>query len=102
MYAIMATMRAKEGQEAELEALLRGLIEPTRAEPGNVVYNFYRGARDPRLFVFYEEYRDRDAFRAHATSDRMKDAFERWSPLLEEPGQVVQLEPLDVAPPKAS
>ena len=33
-FNVIATLIAKPGQQATLETLLRGLLEPTRLEPG--------------------------------------------------------------------
>jgi len=45
------------GKEDELRTLLRGLIEPTRREPGCVTYELLQNTTDPTDFTFVEEKR---------------------------------------------
>ena len=47
---------ARPGKEDELRALLRGLIEPTRREPGCVTYELLQNTADPTDFTFVEEW----------------------------------------------
>lgn len=83
-YVVTAKWTAKEGHEEEVHEAILQLIEPSRAEPGNVFYQPNRSAEDPRVFFFYEQYEDEDAYRAHGESDHFKRlGFDTAIPLLE-------------------
>lgn len=63
---VVARLRARPGREAELEALLRRQVAAVRgAEPDCLIYRLHRLEQDPTLFLFYEQYRSREAFDAH-------------------------------------
>lgn len=77
-YVVLARWTAKLGEEGEVAAALAGLIEPSRAEPGNLVYQVHRDPNDPRVFLIYERYEDEDAYAAHAASEHFRrQAIER-------------------------
>lgn len=66
---LIATITAYEGAEAQVEAALRALVEPTRAEPGCERYDlcFHCEAKD--RFILVERWASHAAWRAHmATS----------------------------------
>jgi autoinducer 2-degrading protein len=72
-FVVVAKWTAKPGEEdAVAEALLR-LVEPSRAEPGNLAYQPHRDPADPRVFMIYEQYVDEDAFKAHLESDHLRE-----------------------------
>ena len=54
---VVARVVARPGKVEELQALLRGLIEPTRREPGCVTYELLQNTADPTDFTFVEEKR---------------------------------------------
>jgi quinol monooxygenase YgiN len=65
-------------------AAISKLVEPSRAETGCLVYRPMRDLDDPRVFLIFEEYLDRDAYDAHAASDHFRRyALEEAIPLLE-------------------
>ncbi|MGV1049622.1 MAG: putative quinol monooxygenase [Solirubrobacterales bacterium] len=81
-YAVIAKWTAREGEEAAVAAALANLIEPSRAEPGNLAYQVHRDPRDPRIFLIYELYEDEAAYAAHGASEHFRrhgveGAFER-------------------------
>ncbi|WP_455639901.1 putative quinol monooxygenase [Parabacteroides sp.] len=69
---IVCRVLVKEGQEAAFTAVAKTLVEATRQEAGNISYNLYQSPFDPQSFIFYEEYKDDDAFNFHANSDHFK------------------------------
>ena len=50
----------------------------TRAEPGNIFFEWSRSADDPNLFVLIEAFQD-DAAEAHVNSTHFKEAM-AWMP----------------------
>jgi len=64
---IFARFCAKEGNEGTVEAALRAVVPPTRAEAGCIAINTFRSTRDPRLFYLHSRWVDEAAFDLHAT-----------------------------------
>jgi quinol monooxygenase YgiN len=62
---IVAESIAKPGCEDELRTQLLTLIEPSRAEPGCVQYTLHENPDEPGRFLFYEIWKDDDAFVYH-------------------------------------
>jgi quinol monooxygenase YgiN len=71
-YVVTATWTAKEGEEERVLQAVRNLIEPSRAEPGCLYYQANRDPEDPRVFFFYEQYADENAYKAHGESEHFK------------------------------
>ncbi|HVO55699.1 MAG TPA: putative quinol monooxygenase [Solirubrobacterales bacterium] len=81
-YVVIARWTAREGEEGAVAAALGEMIEPSRAEPGNLAYQVHRDPENPRRFVIYERYVDEAAYAAHAASDHFQrhavgDALDR-------------------------
>ena len=64
---IFARFHARPGKEGAVEADLREVVPPTRAEPGCVSINTFRSTRDPQLFYLHSQWMDEAAFELHAT-----------------------------------
>jgi quinol monooxygenase YgiN len=71
-YTVSVTWIAKEGEEEAVEAALKALVEPSRAEPGVLVYIPHRDPEDPRKFYIFEQYTDADAYTAHTETEHFK------------------------------
>ncbi|MCB1739382.1 MAG: antibiotic biosynthesis monooxygenase [Gammaproteobacteria bacterium] len=70
--SIVATIRVKEGQNAQFEAVASRLVEAVRAnEPGCLLYTLSRG-EDQQTYVFMERYADEEATKAHRASEHFK------------------------------
>ena len=61
-FVVIAQYRARAGEEDRVEEALRKMVEPTRAEPGNLDYRVFRDPGQPAVFVLYERYADEAAF----------------------------------------
>ena len=57
---------------SKLKLKKKDCIRECIQEPGNVSYNLYQSPFDSTMFIFYEEYKDEDAFNAHANSEHFK------------------------------
>ena len=66
--AIVARVEVKQGQEKAFIEIASKLVEATRAEEGCLFYMLYQSTENPSIFVFYEEYKDDEAFETHAAS----------------------------------
>lgn len=80
---VLARLEAKPGKADDLRALLIGLVEPTRLEPGCSSYELLQNREDPTEFTFVGAWRDDDALGAHFQTDHVKRAFARLPDLLE-------------------
>ncbi len=65
MVTLTAKLTVKAGTEQEFENTMKGVVPKVREEPGNRAYSMCRSKKDPRVFMFYEEYVDDAAFAAH-------------------------------------
>jgi quinol monooxygenase YgiN len=81
---LIARWVAREGEEEKVEAALRKLTEPSRAEPGCLAYQPCRERDDPRRFLVFEVYRDDEALAAHGASEHFqRHGLGEGIPLLE-------------------
>lgn len=71
-FVVLARWIARPGQEDAVAAAIQRLAEPSRAEPGNLMYLPHRDPSDPRVFLLYEQYVDEAAYRAHGESDHFR------------------------------
>ena len=62
---VVARYVVSEGYESSVARLLRKNAEASRAEPGCLEFSFYREIDDPRAFLLYKRYTDKEAFQAH-------------------------------------
>ncbi|MFI7383281.1 putative quinol monooxygenase [Streptomyces sp. NPDC049813] len=56
--------------------------EATRAEEGNLFFDWSRGVEDPNQFVLLEGFRDADAGAVHVASDHFKAGLATMAPLI--------------------
>jgi quinol monooxygenase YgiN len=72
-------VRAKYADE--WPSLVEDFTTATRAEPGNISFDWYRSNEDPTLWVLIELFRDAEAGQAHVESAHFKEAtslMPRW------------------------
>jgi (4S)-4-hydroxy-5-phosphonooxypentane-2,3-dione isomerase len=75
MYVLIVSARVKPEQRGRfLEAIEESAVTSVRDEPGCLRSDVVRDSDDPDHYLFYEVYRDEEAFRAHRDSDH----FARW------------------------
>jgi quinol monooxygenase YgiN len=68
--------------------LVDGFTEATRAEPGNLWFEWSRSVEDPSEFVLVEAFRD-DAAGAHVGSDHFERAMQEMPQALVETPRIV-------------
>ena len=84
-YVLAVRMTAREGEEEKALEIIPRLAEASRAEPGNVEYLAHRDPENPRVFFFYEQYRDQAAFEEHGQTQHFQElALGQLFPLMEE------------------
>lgn len=81
---VSARWVAREGAEERIEALLRAVVAAAPAEPGCLAYIGHRDPGDARIFLLYEQYRDRAAYDAHMAAPYVQAAIDEGVPLLSE------------------
>ncbi len=73
---VVAVIKAKPGQEGRVEQALRGLIPPTRAEPGCINYDLHVSRDDPGRFIFLENWSTQADLDRHLASEHIASAVE--------------------------
>jgi quinol monooxygenase YgiN len=73
-------------------SLIEEFTKATRAESGNVSYDWYRNADDPNLWVLIEAYRDREAGEVHVQSAHFKAAMEQMPRWLAAAPEIINVE----------
>lgn len=72
------------------------LTEPftlaTRAEPGNIFFEWSRSVENPNQFVLLEAFAGQEAGVAHVQSDHFKDAIELMSGLVASTPEIINVE----------
>jgi quinol monooxygenase YgiN len=72
---VVARILAKPESVPVVREQLSGLLAPTRAEEGCLVYDLFQNEADPTDFTFYEEWTSGPALDAHAASAHLRDTF---------------------------
>ena len=60
----------------EFNELVRDFTEATRAEPGNISFDWYRDPENPKLWIGVEVFVDEAAGKAHVESEHFKQAMQ--------------------------
>jgi quinol monooxygenase YgiN len=64
----------------------------TRAEPGNICFEWYRSVDDPNVYLLVEAFKDAAAGEAHVQSEHFKVAGEQLSKWLAAVPEIVHVE----------
>jgi quinol monooxygenase YgiN len=83
LLTVIAQIRAKAGQQERLRQQLLGLVTPTRAEAGCVVYDLHESNTEPGLFVFYETWKAEADLDAHFQTPHMLALAQKIPELVE-------------------
>ncbi len=94
---VFATFHPKPEKVEELKARLDFMLEHTRQEPGNEIYDVYRSGDQTVTYHLFERYTDAEALEAHRAADHYKAYRENLDDLLATPIEVAVLSPVDVA-----
>jgi quinol monooxygenase YgiN len=96
--SVVAVFTPKAGQSTVVEETLRGMVRPTRNEPGCTRYELYQSAGSDPRFVLLEAYKDQSALEFHRTTDHYKSYRARIIDLLNGPIDVTVLADVDAGP----
>ena len=83
MVTIVAVIKSMIGKENEMESAFREMIEKVRDEEWTTTYVLHRSAADPTIFMFYEQYKDDEAFSKHSSTDYLSEMFERIETIID-------------------
>ncbi len=70
--AIIAKIPLKDGHRDGAVAAIQTMLNHVETEEGTLTYILHTDDKDTNLLWFYEQYADRDSFKAHGSSDVMK------------------------------
>jgi len=76
---LAARFVVSEQKRANFLALAGATLEPTRNEPGCISYAFYEDPGNANSFIYFEEWKSREALASHLKQPYVKallDAFE--------------------------
>lgn len=73
-------------------SLVEEFTTATRAEPGNISFDWYRSVEDPNLWLLVEAFRDRESGDAHVESAHFKKAMELMPRLLAAAPEIINVE----------
>ncbi|MDD0976795.1 putative quinol monooxygenase [Pseudomonas fontis] len=88
----IAVLKAKAGKQQALKAALLALVEPTRAEPGNLDYVLFELRDERGTFYMREAFQDQAALDAHFATAYFQHFAAGADDLLAEPLQLIFLE----------
>ena len=91
MIFITARFRVKAEDADQWPEISRSFTEATRAEPGNLWFDWARSTEDPQEYVLLEAFKD-DGAEAHVSSDHFKQAQADLPPHLEETPRIVNFQ----------
>ena len=97
---VVGSLKARPGREDELEEALGGLVAPTHAETGCILYALHRALDDPARFAFVERWESREALDAHLGSPHVSKLLERADELLAEPADIVAYDARPLGEPR--
>ena len=80
---VIARLRAKAGQQARLRHELQGLVAPSRAEAGCLLYDLHESRSEPGVFLFYEIWKSIADLDAHFETPHVKAIGKLFPELLD-------------------
>jgi len=92
---VVAKLKAKVGEEANMEDALRGMVTKVSQEEGTLTYTLHRAQQDPSVFVLYEKYQDAAALKAHSSTPYFKELFGTLKPMLDGAPEIEMYDELD-------
>lgn len=75
---------AKEDSINELKALLEMMVQPSKKEPGCLLYNIYQVDEDPKTFVVVETWESDEALKGHQNTAHYKHYKSHFEPFCAE------------------
>ena len=96
MFALVVRFDLRPGTEAEFDELIRSITAQIRSrEPGTLLYLCHIVQNEPTGRIFYELYKDREAFQAHEVQTHVREFHAQRKPMMAGPDRVEFLAGLD-------
>jgi quinol monooxygenase YgiN len=89
---IVVKFQVRPDRRDEWLALTEEFTRATRAEPGNVSFEWFRNDDNPDQFVLIEQFEDADAGGAHVKTDHFETAMTEIPDLITETPKIVHLD----------
>jgi quinol monooxygenase YgiN len=75
--------KIKPDRRERFLALANAGLEPTRQESGNISYNFYEDPNLPNSFIYFEEWKSREALAQHLKQPYITPLLNEFSELVD-------------------
>ena len=92
MILIVAKVSARPQYADDWPALMEEFTTATRAEPGNICFDWYRSVDDPNVYTLVEAFEDAAAGAAHVNSAHFTAAIEQLNRFLADVPEIVNVE----------
>ena len=92
MISIVVKFNVRRECSEEWIARMSDFTRATRAEPGNLWFEWARSVENADQFVLLEGYRDADAGAAHVDSQHFKEAVRQTPPMLVDTPQILYVD----------
>ena len=89
MILIVVKMPVRPEYADDWPRLVGAFTEATRAEPGNISFEWSRSVEDPNVYVLIEAFTDSDAGAVHVNSEHFKAGAAAMPPLLAARPQII-------------
>lgn len=70
---VVAKITAKSDSIEAVKVELLKMIGPTRKEEGCIEYRLHQDNDNPAIFIFYENWKNRDSFEQHMNTQHFKE-----------------------------
>ena len=95
---VFASFYPKNGKSNEVKKIILAMVNPTRSEEGNEIYNFYEEKKDDNKkisFHLFEVYKDPASLDLHKNTSHYKNYRSKIVDLLDKPIDVKILTSID-------
>ncbi len=92
MIFIVVKFQVAASHRERWPALTRAFTEATRAEPGNLWFDWSRSLDNPGEYILVEAFRDSEAGTAHVTSEHFQAGLDAMRPALTATPRIIHTE----------
>lgn len=85
---VLARVKAKRGMEESVKEACLALVAPSRKDQGCINYDLHRSADDPTLFIFYENWANKEDLEEHLEKPHSLAFDEKTEGMLAEPEEI--------------
>jgi quinol monooxygenase YgiN len=85
---VLARIKAKPGQEAQVRNELLSLVAPSRKDDGCMNYDLHQAADDPTSFLFHENWASKAHLDRHLQKPDLQAVLARVGQMVAEPPQI--------------